>query len=81
MAMFTPVGHARELAAATCGSSPRPSPTATPRSPPAILDQAQPESPDDSAPTVAACTGLALGLLDQWLTGHDTATPDRPGQA
>ena len=42
----------------------------------AILDQAQPESPDDSAATVAACTGLALGLLDQWLSGHDTSAPD-----
>src|SRR6516164_995524 len=41
-----------------------------------ILDQAQPESPDDSAATVAACTGLALGLLDQWLSGHDTSAPD-----
>ena len=42
----------------------------------AILDQAQPESPDDSAATVAACTGLALGLLDQWLSGHDTSATD-----
>ena len=37
----------------------------------AILDQAQPESPDDSAATAASCIGVALGLLDQWLTGHD----------
>ena len=64
MAMFTPVGHARELAAVTM------------RLAAGILDQAQPESPDDSAATVAACTGLALGLLDQWLSGHDTSAPD-----
>jgi len=40
-----------------------------------LLDQAQPESPDGSAPTVAACTGIALGVLDQWLAGHDTDAP------
>src|SRR6266487_1039508 len=67
MAMFTPVGHARELAAVTM------------RLAAGILDQAQPESPDDSAATVAGCTGLALGLLDQWLSGHDTSAP--PGLA
>jgi hypothetical protein len=31
------------------------------------------------AATVAGCTGLALGLLDQWLSGHDTSAP--PGLA
>ncbi len=75
MSLFTPVGRARELAAATLrlaveaiadGDTPL---AAT------VLDQAQPESPDGSAPTVAACTGLALGLLDQWLTRHDTDAP------
>jgi hypothetical protein len=75
MSLFTPVGRARELAAATLrlaveaiadGDTPL---AAT------VLDQAQPESPDGSAPTVAACTGLALGLLDQWLTRHDTDSP------
>ena len=74
MSLFTPVGRARELAAATLrlaveaiadGDTPL---AAT------VLDQAQPES-DGSAPTVAACTGLALGLLDQWLTRHDTDAP------
>ena len=75
MSLFTPIGHARELAAATlrlaaeaiaCGDTPL---AAT------LLDQAQPESPDGSAPTVAACTGVAIGLLDQWLAGHDTDAP------
>ena len=32
--------------------------------------QAQPESPDGSAATVASCIGVALGLLDQWLAGQ-----------
>ena len=41
----------------------------------AVLDQAQPESPDGSAATVSGCIGLALGLLDQWLSGHDADAP------
>jgi hypothetical protein len=44
-----------------------------------VLDQAQPESPDGEAATVAGCTGLTLGLLDQWLSGHDSSAP--PGLA
>ena len=80
MAMFTPVGQPRELAAITMrltaeaiagGDTPLAA---------SILDQAQPESPDGSSATVSACIGLALGLLDQWLTGNDTKAP-RPGEA
>jgi hypothetical protein len=80
MELFTPVGQTRELAAAalrlvvealaeddsTLASS--------------ILDQVQPESPDNSAPTVSACIGLALGLLDEWLGGHEPTTPPRLAQ-
>jgi hypothetical protein len=44
-----------------------------------VLDQAQPESPDGQTATVAGCIGLTLGLLDQWLSGHDTSAP--PGLA
>jgi hypothetical protein len=40
-----------------------------------LLDKAQPESPDDSAPEVSSCIGLALGLLDSWLTGQDSQAP------
>jgi hypothetical protein len=39
------------------------------------LDQAQPESADGSTATVAGCIGVALGLLDQWLTGNDDSAP------
>ena len=76
MAMFTPVGHARELAAVTMRLAAEAIADGDTTLAAAILDQAQPESPDDSAATVAACTGLALGLLDQWLSGHDTSAPD-----
>ena len=41
-----------------------------------LLDKAQPESPDNSAPEVSSCMGMALGLLDDWLSGGH---PDAPG--
>ncbi|MGH3274636.1 MAG: hypothetical protein ACRDNZ_10020, partial [Streptosporangiaceae bacterium] len=40
-----------------------------------VIDQAEPESPDGSAATVGGCIGVALGLLDQWLSGQDPAAP------
>src|SRR5262249_52993974 len=45
----------------------------------ALLDRIQPESADNSTPTASACIGLALGLLDDWLGGHDANTPIRLG--
>jgi hypothetical protein len=75
MAMFTPVGHARELAAVTLRLAAEAIADGDTRLAAAVLDQAQPESPDGSAATVAGCIGTALGLLDQWLAGHDTDAP------
>ncbi len=75
MALFTPVGQARELAAVTLRLAAEAIADGNTRLAAGVLDQAQPESPDGSVPTVAACTGLVLGLLDQWLAGHDTGTP------
>ena len=59
-----------------CGWPPKPSPTATPRSPPAILDQAQPESPDDSAATVAGCIGARARPARP--LAHPGTTPAHP---
>ena len=75
ISLFTPAGHARELAAVTLRAAAEGIAGGDTRLAATILGQAQPESPDGSAPTVAACTGLALGLLDQWLAGHDTNAP------
>jgi len=75
MSLFIPVGHARELAAVTLRLATEALADGDTRLAAGILDQAQPESPDGSVATVAACTGLALGLLDQWLAGHDTDAP------
>lgn len=44
-----------------------------------LLDQVQPESPDGSAATVAGCIGVAVSLLDNWLSGQEQEAP--PGLA
>jgi hypothetical protein len=75
MALFTPAGQARELAAVTLRLAAEAIADGDTRLAAGALDQARPESPDGSVPTVAACTGIALGLLDQWLAGHDTGAP------
>ena len=41
----------------------------------ATLDTVQPESPDNSVATVASCIGIALGLLDDWLSGQNATAP------
>ena len=46
----------------------------------AILAQVQPDSPGNAAATVAACIGVALGLLDDWLSGADPHAPDDLGR-
>jgi hypothetical protein len=79
MTMFTPVGHARDLAVTTLRLAAEALTDGDTTLAAAILDQAQPESPGDTAPTVAACTGVALGLLDDWLSGGGSDTP--PGLA
>jgi hypothetical protein len=75
MVRFTPVGQARELAAVTLRLVAEAIADGDTRLAAVILDQAQPESPDGSTATVAGCIGVALGLLDQWLTGHDRSAP------
>jgi hypothetical protein len=75
MTRFTPAGKERELAAVTVRLAAEAIAGGDTRLAAGILDQAQPESPDGSAATVAGCIGLALGLLDQWLAGHDTSAP------
>jgi len=80
MTRFTPVGHARDLAVTTLRlviGAVADGDTALAA---AILDQVEPESPGDTAPTVAACIGVALGLLDDWLTDGSPETPGGLGQ-
>jgi len=80
MARFTPVGRARELVVTTLRlviDAMADGDTALAGS---ILQQVQPESPDNTVATVAGCIGLALGLLDDWLTGNDPQAPKNLGQ-
>ena len=73
--LFTPVGASREVAVtairlvvtACCDDDP-----ATVG---ALLDQVEPESPDNTVATVASCIGLGLGLLDDWLSGRGDEAP------
>lgn len=75
MARFTPVGDARERAAVLMRLAAGAISNGDTGLAASTIDQAQPESPDGSAATVGGCIGLALGLLDQWLSGHDPAAP------
>ena len=75
MALFTPVGRARELAAATMRVAAEGIITGDTVLAAAVLDRVTPESPDDSSATVAGCIGLALGLLDEWLCGGESVAP------
>jgi len=77
MALFTPVGDTRELAVATLRLVVEALAEDDTAVASAILDDVQPESPDNSAPTVSACIGITLGLLDDWLGGQDPTAPTR----
>jgi len=46
----------------------------------AILEQVQPESPGNATATVAGCIGVALGLLDDWLSGAHPHAPEDLGR-
>lgn len=75
MALFTPVGPARQLAAATMRLAVEAIADGDSVLAGTVLDQVPPESPDDATATVAGCIGLALGLLDEWLSGRDPHVP------
>jgi hypothetical protein len=75
MARFTPVGQARELAVTTLRQAIEAIADGDTALAGSILTHAQPDSPDNTVATVAGCIGLALGLLDDWLTGNDPQTP------
>src|SRR6266705_1125166 len=77
---FTPVGHARDLAVTTLRLVIEALADGDTTLAAAILEQVQPDSPDNTAATVAGCIGAALGLLDDWLTGSDPHAPEDLGQ-
>jgi len=80
MARFTPVGRARELVVTTLRLVIDAMADGDNALAGSILQQVQPESPDNTVATVAGCIGLTLGLLDDWLTGNDPQAPKNLGQ-
>lgn len=80
MTRFTPVGHARDLAVTALRLVIEALADGDTALAAAILEQAQPDSPDNTTATVASCIGVALGLLDNWLTGSDPNAPAGLGQ-
>jgi hypothetical protein len=80
MTMFTPVGHARDLAVTTLRLVTEALAAGDTALAAVILDQVQPEAPGDTSATVAGCIGVALGLLDNWLTDSSRQAPPGLGQ-
>lgn len=77
--LFSPVGQVREIAVVTLRLIVRAVIDGDTRLAAELLDQVQPESPDNSVATVASCMGIALGLLDEWLAGRSGEAPDGLG--
>jgi hypothetical protein len=75
LALFTPTGQARELAAAALRRVTEALAAGDTARAAAVLEQVVPESADHTLATVAGCTGIALGLLDEWLSGRDPSVP------
>jgi len=80
MTRFTPVGHARDLAVTTLRLVIGALADGNTALAAAVLEEVQPDSPDNTTATVAGCIGVALGLLDDWLTGSDPHAPSGLGQ-
>ena len=80
MTRFTPVGQARDLAVTTLRQVIDALAGGETTQAAAILAQVQPDSPGNTAATVAACIGVALGLLDDWLSGADPRAPNDLGR-
>jgi hypothetical protein len=75
MALFTPVGQARAMAVATLRLAVQALGENDTVLAASVLDTVGPESPDNATATVAGCVGVALGLLDQWLSGRASHAP------
>jgi hypothetical protein len=75
VARFTPVGEARDYAVTTLRLVIEAIAEDNTELADAILDSVPSEAPDGKSATVAGCIGVALGLLDDWLSGHDRNAP------
>lgn len=81
MTLRTPVGKARELVAFALGLVLELLAEGDSSLAAQVLEEeVLPESPDGEAATVSGCIGVALGLLDGWLSGTDASAPAGLGQ-
>lgn len=80
MTRFTPAGRVRDLAVTTLQQVIEALAGGDTTGAAAILARVQPDSPANTTATVAACIGVALGLLDDWLSGADPDAPDDLGR-
>ena len=79
MELFSPVGQTRDIALITLRLVVEAILDGDTILASARLDQVQPESTDNSTATVASCIGIALGLLDNWLSGQARDAPTKLG--
>lgn len=69
--LFTPVGATRQIAVETLRQVVDAVLADDGRTFGQLLEQVQPESPDNTVATVSSCIGIALGLLDDTLSQAD----------
>jgi len=75
MQLFSPVGPTRDVALTTVRHVVQAILAGDTRTAGALLKHVQPESPDNTVATVSSCIGIALGLLDKWLSGQAPHAP------
>ena len=75
MELFSPVGRARDLAVAALRKIAVAIVEGDTKRAGTLLDRVVPESPDNRRATVSSCIGVALGLLDDWLSGQEPTAP------
>ena len=76
--LFTPIGDTRQIAVATLRLVVEAVLTGDSTAAGQLLEQVQPESPDNTVATVSSCIGIALGLLDDILAAADAPTVALP---
>lgn len=76
--LFTPVGATRQVALATLHQVVEAVLAGDSATAGRLLEQVQPESPDNTVATVSSCIGIALGLLDETLPAATAPTVTLP---
>lgn len=76
--LFSPVGATRQIAVETLRRVVDAVLAGDSATAGELLEQVQPESPDNTIATVSSCIGIALGLLDETLTAASAPTVTLP---